>query len=615
MSISNLVDWAKKGGTLISPSVEFKEVSSGNFGAIYKGEKDESEKSLEGNQIRLPIKLAVTLDTAIESLNEGTGDHFGGIAKDTQNINSVLKLYLARERTSSCLAKSFYEPYLSLLPKLSDINSPYCWTSEQKSYIKGTNLGNSLKGNIGQLVEEWWQVINMLPQEMAKPTEHFVNMKFYYEFKFYTDEDIYNYFIVDEPKHIDNWTGFPSYLWASLILKSRSFPAHLLNGHADGEREFKQDEAMLLPVIDLLNHNMGARVNWSVSQSVSGTSFNFKSDSATEGLQLYNNYGMKGNEELLLAYGFCIENNSADSAALKIKVPLELLPELESQGMRLPSVGDYTTSVIRTDEQPAHDNNYKQYEDGLLFFVTNDHLPDNLVQLFQFLVKNKWEDKLTLRMKLAGLNQLRQAIDSKSNILSSLTVPDKKDPTLANIKIYILSQKKIFLSTIKKIKHLEKDLLADPNNKKHLISLKTVHKKDIKFQQSLLISLGVTSYDTILESQFQDQCWLLYLMRCYNRDEYITSKEDEESNFLPQWIKQLFIKLSEETEITAVEVLNYKDLYQTLVPRLAEVVPEIYGKGKWGVKEMIVSAKLLDNISFVRGKEQECILVEPFNEK
>lgn len=610
MTVSDLLKWAQEKGTFISSDVEFKELSQGNIGAIYTGNSNGESKSSDDFDLQLPIDLAITLNRAIESFNESGHGDFRDIAKKTSNVNSLLKMFLARERASTRLNSSYFKPYLSLLPNLSDINSPYCWTPQEKALIKGTNLGNSLKDNVGQLVEEWWQVINLLPQELPKPEEHFINMKFYYENKFYNDDDMYNYFIVDEPKNRDNWTSFPCYLWASLILKSRSFPAHLLRGHVKNS-EIKEDEAMLLPIIDLLNHNMNAKVDWSVSSSNSCTYFNFRSNSAVPGEQLYNNYGMKGNEELLLAYGFCLEDNSADSAALKIKVPLEMLPELESQGVKLPTASDYTTSVIRNTEEAKPDTNtdYSQYENGLLFFITKDHLPDNLIKLFQFLVKNKWEDKLTLRTQLAGLNQLRQAIETKSDILKTLSIPDKNDTNLNNIRIYILSQKKIFAATIKKIKHLEKDLLAE--FKLHLITLKNVYKKDLKFQQSLLISLGISSYDAIIESQFQDQCWLLYLMRCYNRDEYIKTDKDEEDNYLPEWIHHLFIKLAKETEVTAAEIVSYKEIYQSLIPRLAEIVPEIYGRGKWGVDEMIISAKLLDLIGFVRGKDQECILVEP----
>jgi hypothetical protein len=49
------------------------------------------------------------------------------------------------------------------------------------------------------------------------------------------------------------------------------------------------------------------------------------------GAQIYNNYAPKGNEELLLGYGFCVENNPCDQFAIRLGRPpdevLEVLRE------------------------------------------------------------------------------------------------------------------------------------------------------------------------------------------------------------------------------------------------------------------------------------------------
>lgn len=582
MSVEELVQWAVSHGGYVTPNVEFKRISPHNIGAFYTNGGENNDEP----QLKLPMKLIITPETARDSFSITNGS------------NSLLKLYLARERTSKFISSSFYSKYLSLLPKLANIDTPYVWSAEDKALIKGTNLGNSLKENLLKLVEEWWTIINLLPDELEKPNEHFINMKFYYEAKFYTDDDFFKYF-ADE--NINNWTNFPNYLWASIILKSRSFPAYLLS-----DSQFKQDEAMLLPLVDLLNHSPRAKVNWSVSEGF----FNFKSDSLPTSGELFNNYGRKGNEELLLAYGFVLENNKSDTSALKIKVPVDLLPELEQHGVKLPSISDYTSSVVETSSQQKDEStsDYKQHEDGLLFYITNDHIPENLVLLFQWLVKNKWETELTLRMKLAGINQLRQALDTKHQALSAITVPENSSEHYHNIKVYVESQRQIFSASIKNLKRIEKELLAD---KKRFLTLKNVYKKDIKFLQALLVTLGVTSYDTILENELQDQIWLLYLMRCYNRDEYIQSDEDEEENYLPKWIQEAFVKLSKETKITASEIVSYKELYEGLIIPLNKAVPEIFNRGKWEVDQMIIAAKLLDLIGFVRGKDQECIVVAP----
>ncbi|CAK7901617.1 protein-lysine N-methyltransferase Efm1p [[Candida] anglica] len=602
--IDNLLAWSKKNGVLLDPHVSFEYSSNAGICARYNSDDSATvDAKLDGKLIRLPLDLAITPQYGAEQLGEFGHD----IYKKSSNVNSVLKLYLAQVRTGQHLSQAFHEPYISALPTLFEMNSPYVWTPEEKALLIGTNLGNSLKENTKQLVEEWWQTINMIPESVPKPENHFINMKFYYEYKFYSDKDMYDYLRANE---VDNWTSFPNYLWASMILKSRSFPNYLIKEYMKDD-SIKQDEAMLLPIIDLLNHNMSAKVNWSATAEF----FDFNSESIIKDSELFNNYGMKGNEELLLAYGFCIEKNVADSAALKIKVPLELLPKLESNGLTLPELNDYTTSVVRVDEQKktneSNTKDYSRFEEGLLYFITEENVPENLIQLFQSLVRNDSEQstsEITLRMKLAGLNQLRQAIETKNDVLAKIAIPAAgTSQNLNNIRIYIQSQRKIFASSIKKIKHLEKEILGDSNYKPRLVTLKSIYKKDIKFQQALLISLGISSYNDIIESQFQDQFWLLYLIRCFNKNEY----EDSEDVYIPEWIHKLFVELSSRVEVTPAEILQYKELYQGLIPQLAQLVPEVFGKGKWGVNQLILSAKLLDLHSFVRGKEQECILVEP----
>lgn len=597
--INKLVTWAKLKGAVISNNVGFGYLEAGYIGAVY----NDSDGIDNGTPtMKIPFEALITIDKAIEYF----GDWARPVHSKTSNVNAILKLYLSKLRSEP---QNEFKAFIDLLPKSEQIGTPYCWDGEHKALLKGTNLGNSLKDNITVLIEEWWQVINMIPESVAKPEEHFINMKFYYEYKFYTDDDIYKYFAVDVDTK--NWTSFPNYLWASLILKSRSFPYYLFAKHVS--RKVAPDEAVLIPVIDLTNHNPKAKVTWLVDETDGSFTLQCENPERVQGCELYNNYGMKGNEELLLAYGFCLEDNTADSAALKIKVPMELLSELELQGVKLPTMNDYTTAVHRSENVEDNDekavNKYSQYQDGLLFFITKTHIPDSLILLFQLLMKNKYETKLSLRMRLSGLNQLRQAIESKLVILENVALPtdkNKNDIQLKNIGIYLKSQKSIMSSAIKNIKRQEKTLLAE--HKSQLISLKSVWKKDLPFQRSLLLALGVTSFEQMVEAQFQDQCWLLWLIRCYNRKEYDLTEDEV---FLPEWIHDYFVRVVSETTIQPSEVIQYKELYQGLIPELNRMVPDVYNVGRWTVDELIISAKVLDLISFTRGKEQECILVAP----
>ncbi|KAI5969200.1 hypothetical protein CANMA_001753 [Candida margitis] len=556
--IDRLLKWANDNGADISSNIEFREIKSNYFGAIATTSGKAS--------IRIPRELVITCDKASALFKDAYKEASHG---------SLLKVYLCYQQTQH----DFYKPYLDLLPSLKAIDSPYTWSAEEKAYLKGTNLGNSLRENIAFLVEEWWSAVNLLPEDIPKPESHFINLKFYYENKFYTDDDYYRYF---NDVDTDNWTSFPNYLWASLILKSRAFPAYIIDPN------LPKNEPMLLPVVDLLNHNPKAKVEWSCLDGA----FIFESDDVSKGEELFNNYGQKGNEELLLAYGFAIENNPADSSALKIKIPDSRMDVVKDLGIELPSIHDYTNSVVEQAPEAKTEQG-----DGVLFYINQEQIPDSLIQLFQALVQNQWESGFTLRMKFAGLNHLRAALETKKGLMN-LNVPN--DTTGHKyIRWYIESQNAIFMSAIKIIKRQEKQLLSE--YKSDLTSLKSVYKNDVKFQQSLLF-LGFSSYETVLESEFQDQCWLLWLIRCYNKDNY----GDEN---LPQWIHDLFVHLRKITDISTQEVLNFKPIHDALVPDLAKAVPEIYNVGDWSIAEFIIAAKLLDTISFTRGKEQECIIV------
>lgn len=612
MTLKELLVWGHEKGILVSPALEFKEWKHGNIGCFVKTEDVEEPQDLEGKLIRVPTDVAVTSESAAVYFDGKEEGKFHDLRSEMDNPNCLLKIYLAHQRSLKHISTSNIRGYIKSLPSLSQVGTPYFWDSKLKSYIKGSNLGNSLRDNTNILVEEWWSTINLLPESMQKPEEHFINMKFYYEYKFYSDDDLYNYFCEQE-KNVDNWTSFPAYLWASIILKSRSFPTYLLKEYVESPSwHIKQNEAMLLPVLDLLNHNYAARVTWAVDRSKNKAYFDFTSDSVTKGEQLFNNYGMKSNEELLLGYGFCLKDNPADTAALKIRISEILIQEFRALGIKIPTIEDYTNSVVAIKEEESgakQKEGNERDEDMILFFIRKEHVPQNLIEIFLLLVRNKWEKNITLRSKLAGLNQLRFAIESKMLLLPDLQ-PTQDDNTMRNIEIYIKSQRDIFSSSVKEIKQMEKAILSDPDSRKRLLSLKTVYKRDVKFQQSLLLGFGINSYESLVANGLQDQTWLLYLIRCYNRDEYITL-DNSDSVFLPLWIKNAFDKLAAETIIEAQDIVNFKGLYQEIIIPLNSAIPEIYNRGKWRVQELITSARLLDIISFQRGRENECILVEP----
>lgn len=582
MLLEALLTWARAHGAEISPSVSFESVGESNFGAV----------SAPGPvAISVPAELVIGIPAAISSF----GSEFADVRKKTRSVNAILKLFLARQRSLGVLGTSFYKPYIESLPAV--VNSPYVWLEDDIKLLEGTNLGSSLRDNLTEIIEEWWLVVSVLP-EMSLPQLHYVALKFYYEHRFYSAKQMHEYLTSVD---VDSWTSFPAYLWAAMIIKLRSFPAYLL----DESDTCARDAAMLVPIVDLLNHSPTAKVSWAVGSGV------FRLETTADGGEVFNNYGQKGNEELLLAYGFCLEGNPADLVALKIRVPEAIWPVLKDK-VELPTIADYTTSVVQVDDGTAKDaaesaNSVLGTERDLLFFISKDRIPPNLVDTFQWLVRSAWESTPTIRMRLSGLNHLRQALESKSALLDrSLALSVSSDSANAHtVRIYVKGQKKLLDSGAKLVKRMEKDVLVE--HKSRLLSLKSVYKRDEPFARSLLVTMGVSCYEDIVVNGLLDQIWLLYLIRCFNRKEF-----HNEDDYLPEWIASCFARMDKETTVGASDVLQFRELYESVVLPMNAAVPEIYNVGKWTVRELIVSTRVLDTIGFVRGREQECILVNDF---
>lgn len=115
-------------------------------------------------------------------------------------------------------------------------------------------------------------------------------------------------------------TGRDDYLWASTIVSSRSFPSSLMmiekeNPTAPGlvpsaifedllQKPLENDnsnpsEPILIPVMDMLNHRPLHPVLWLTSPHT----INFVAETSySAGIEIFNNYGPKGNEECTILH-------------------------------------------------------------------------------------------------------------------------------------------------------------------------------------------------------------------------------------------------------------------------------------------------------------------------
>ncbi|GMI41810.1 hypothetical protein TeGR_g2186 [Tetraparma gracilis] len=115
--------------------------------------------------------------------------------------------------------------------------------------------------------------------------------------------------------------------WARACYRSRRFPASLIQGEAGdgpgaagGDGGDEKDVGILLPFMDLLNHRRGAKIEWEKADSDDGRISFRASEDVRGGEEVFNNYGSKSNEELLMCYGFALRDNPDDAYRLKLGV-------------------------------------------------------------------------------------------------------------------------------------------------------------------------------------------------------------------------------------------------------------------------------------------------------
>lgn len=141
------------------------------------------------------------------------------------------------------------------------------------------------------------------------------------------------------------------------------------------------DFPVLLPGMDASNHDHSAKVDWTFDPGRFSLTC---TEGVTAGQQVYNNYGPKGNDELLLGYGFCIPDNPCDTVMLTLKPP----PEELQQTLRQTHSGYFTRdgtwsgdkATFRLRRMPAPET---------FTGITSafDHLPEGLLDLLTQIVR------------------------------------------------------------------------------------------------------------------------------------------------------------------------------------------------------------------------------------
>lgn len=494
-SIQRLIAWGKFQGAALPEGVSFEYSDR-------KGIRCVCEKSLSSPYLTIPDDLIIS--GKLIPLEFREADHKRG--------NTWLKFLLAKmkfggEECNSDLSEKF-RPYLDCLPKIVDC--PLVWNPRELSHLAGTNLGSSVRPKLKDILTEWYRFVkeNEVTEEAAVSSD----CSFYKDYGQLSDESIFRWLV--EPLSNGStlqWSSASAFLWSHLILLSRAFPHYIIDQNVD------QASLMLLPIIDLLNHDYHSKVEWGFNEG----QFSFKKlDSIEEDAELCNNYGCKGNEELLSGYGFVLEENPFDFVALKIKLPLETITTIlkEEPTLKIPTLDDYTNFAFEKQSQNLPNKpEASVFEDGIVYFINklNASCLDPLLNMFAYLCRgnSEWH---SLASKFNGLQNLRNALESKLAAAKSFS-SQRDDCSIDSSKyevnsyrrhcarIYRDGQLSVLKDGLKKLKAMEKTWLTE--YKDRLLTVKKITKYDKGFfgeeLPAYFESIDRKQDDVVFENNFE----------------------------------------------------------------------------------------------------------------
>ncbi|CDO94118.1 unnamed protein product [Kluyveromyces dobzhanskii CBS 2104] len=545
-TLDTLLTHAKQNGCEISDGIEFRIDPSTGVGGYITKVIPEHHKPL----IKIPKDFIITRNDAMR--------HFKSNRCSSSNPNAITQMYLIALRNSN---STKWQPYLNILPSLDNISSPLIWKHNELEVLRGSDLYIKSKRKLKDLLDEWYTVLKELDLCNTAATE-------YYQLQ--DRENI----VIQESYAIDS---FAAYLWASLIFSSRAFPSLVYDSAATF------NEAFLFPIVDLLNHSDDSKVFWRFAESF----LTFTSEESLKvGDELYNNYGSKSNEDLLLGYGFAHDPNPYDLTSISLKLDDHTIKSAQEYGIEM-DLNSISGDSIRFD------------------ISTQDPLPLKLIMFFGYISKLKSERDITVRAVVEGLGQLQAILAQKVSIFKekSKFAPNTYDITdpliIKNAKTYLTAQRKLFHlsedTLVKKVKAIIK--VFKP------LSFKSIFKAEHEFANSLQLSLGISNYEELVSKGLTQHALLLWIVKIHN---FNPLKKSPAYSF----VYRAFGDVKNNIKIEKDDVMEYMNFYKTFFPTLSLKFPKIYGVGSWSISDFIVAGVVMDRLVWLRKSNSDYLFFE-----
>lgn len=303
-----LADWVVRHGGFLHPHLKIQHHPAKGFHAVVE----------QGEDLPAQTRIATcSMDVTLSVLNvlsiepfENHGTRFPDpFLRRYQFSTDVLQAFFLMEQ-HLLGDKSWWAPYISVLPTIEDVDDLQFETEADVAWISGTNLEAAFASQRRKWKDQFEEANNLLA---SSSWENARNGK-------------YNYRL---------------YRWASSIFGSRSFTSQVMDDTAPADRArpmgrkdpdypllsrlFSDRFAVLLPLLDILNHRPAALVEWQAEINHVGLQIE---QGYSSGEEVCNNYGPRDNEGLLMSYGFVLEDNPFEHVLISINAhpgtPLEI---------------------------------------------------------------------------------------------------------------------------------------------------------------------------------------------------------------------------------------------------------------------------------------------------
>ncbi|KAI0834011.1 SET domain-containing protein [Hypoxylon sp. FL0890] len=275
-----LLRWVEDGGGSLNPAVEIyhDETTQGSFRV-----KESCAVGVDQVIVTLPLSKSLSYLDAIDghpdfafssspnSVEREDRSYFPTEFLKRSPPHVIGRFFLMQEYILG--PKSKWWTYIRTLPQPEHMSNtlPAMWPSDDIEFLRGTNAFTAIQDIKSTLKKEYKHAMKLLP-------------------------DSY---------HLE-YTR-PLYHWAYSIFTSRSFrPSLIIPAGISQSLPCELDDfSVLLPLYDIGNHSPLAKIAWTTDEQAQVCTLKSR-QTYSAGEQVFNNYGMKTNAELLLGYGFIL---------------------------------------------------------------------------------------------------------------------------------------------------------------------------------------------------------------------------------------------------------------------------------------------------------------------